>query len=220
MALTRRPVRHAARGLPIVRKNTVRLPGDIAHRVRAGHPWVYREALGPRALVAEPGTSIDCIDEDGEFVGRGLYDGDSAIALRVFTRNPEVPIDGKLIAERVRAAVALRKRLLDLDKLGGVRLINAESDGLPGIVVERYADYLVVQLYSSAVMGLRDELYNALEAELSPKAIYEQRRFKSLGGEAPRQVAAELVHSSGPGTKLRGHLVALLSWPSTGRPRS
>src|SRR5215510_955233 len=96
-----------ARGLPIVRKNTVRLPGDIAHRIRAGHPWVYREALGPRALVVEPGAVIDCIDQDGEFVGRGLYDSDSVIALRVFVRKPDVAIGGRLIADRVRAAIGL-----------------------------------------------------------------------------------------------------------------
>jgi 23S rRNA (cytosine1962-C5)-methyltransferase len=196
MASPHRPVRRPARGLPIVRKNTVRLPGDVAHRVRAGHPWVYREALGPRPLFAEPGTAIDCVDEDGEFVGRGLYDGDSAIALRVFVRKPDIAIDGKLVRDRVRAAVALRRRLIDLDKLGSARLINAESDGLPGIVVERYADYLVVQLFTGAVLGLRDDLHDALEAELAPKAIYEQRRFKSLGGEAPRQVAAELVRGA------------------------
>lgn len=196
MASPRRPDRRLARGLPIVRKNTVRLPGDIAHRVRAGHPWVYREALGPRALVAEPGAVIDCVDEDGEFVGRGLYDSDSVIALRVFVRKPDVAIDGKLIADRVRAAIGLRRRLVDMDRLGSLRLVNAESDGLPGIVVERYADYLVVQLFTGAALGLRDDLYDALSAELAPKAIYEQRRFKSLGGEAPRQAAAELVRGS------------------------
>ncbi len=197
MVLPRRPVRRPApRGLPIVRKNTVRLPGDVAHRIRAGHPWVYREALGPRPLIAEPGTAIDCVDEDGEFVGRGLYDGDSAIALRVFVRKPDVSIDGKLIGERVRAAIALRRRVIDLDKLGSARLINAECDGLPGIVVERYGDYLVVQLFTGAVLGLREELYDALEAELHCKAIYEQRRFRSLGGEAPRQAAAELMRGT------------------------
>lgn len=179
-----------------MRKNTVRLPGEVAHRVRTGHPWVYREALGPRPLTPEPGTAIDIVDDEGEFVGRGLYDGDSAIALRVFTRNPDTQIDDKLVAERVRSAIALRRRLLDFDRLQSLRLINAESDGLPGIVVERYADYLVVQLFTSAVTNLRDGLYAALEAELSPKAIYEQRRYRSLGGEAPRQVAAELVRGS------------------------
>jgi 23S rRNA (cytosine1962-C5)-methyltransferase len=181
------------RGAPIVRKNTVRLALDVAHRVRAGHPWVYREALGPRPLTPEPGTAIDVIDDDGEFVGRGLYDSDSAIALRIFTRNPDRAIDATLIAERIKAAVALRERLLDLSKLGNVRLVNAEADGLPGIVVDRYADYLVVQLFTSAVEKLRDDLYNALEAKLSPKAIYEQRRYRSLGGEAPRQAGADLV---------------------------
>ncbi|MGE5181029.1 MAG: class I SAM-dependent rRNA methyltransferase, partial [Acidobacteriota bacterium] len=181
------------RDAPIVRKNTVRLPGDIAHRVRIGHPWVYREALGPRPLTPEPGTAIELVDEEGEFVARGLYDADSAIAVRVFVRNPDVAIDGKLVRDRVRAAIALRKRFSDLERLGCVRLVNAESDGLPGIVVERYGDYLVTQLFTAAVAPLRDELYDALVAELQPKAIYEQRRFRPLGGDAPRQAGADLV---------------------------
>ncbi|HEU0031845.1 MAG TPA: class I SAM-dependent rRNA methyltransferase [Kofleriaceae bacterium] len=191
-----RPGRRPARGLPIVRKNTVRLPGDIAHRIRAGHPWVYREALGPRPLTHDPGTAIDVVDDEGEFVGRGLYDADSAIALRVFVRRPDIQIDAELIRQRVKAAIALRQRLLDLGKLGAVRLVNAESDGLPGIVVDRYGEYLVVQLFTSAVQNLRAMLYDALESELHPIAIYEQRRFKSLGGEAPRQAAAELVRGT------------------------
>jgi len=192
----RRPGRRPQRGAPIVRKNTVRLPAEIAHRIRAGHPWVYREALGPRAMSPEPGTSIDLIDEEGEFVGRGLYDSDSAIALRVFTRSPDRAIDGALVRERVRGAIALRRRLIDLEKLGCVRYINAEADGLPGIVVERYGEYLVVQLFTAAVANLREDLYNALVAELKPIAIYEQRRYRSLGGEAPRQAGADLVRGT------------------------
>ncbi|MGE0872316.1 MAG: class I SAM-dependent rRNA methyltransferase [Kofleriaceae bacterium] len=178
-----------------MRKNTVRLAGDVARRIAAGHPWVYREAVG-RALSAEPGAPIDLVDDEGEFVGRGLYDSDSVIAVRVFTRNQDAAIDGALLHQRVRSAVALRRRIVDFERLGCLRVINAESDGLPGIVVERYGDYLVVQLFTGAIAMLRDELYNALEAELSPKAIYEQRRYRSLGGEAPRQAAAELVRGN------------------------
>jgi len=188
--------RRPQRSLPIVRKNTVRLAGDIAQRIRAGHPWVYREALGARPLAVEPGTVIDLVDDEGEFVGRGLYDADSAIALRVFARNPETAIDAALIAQRVNGAIELRKRLLDLSRLGATRVVNAESDGLPGITVDRYNDYLVVQLYTAAVAGLRGALYDALEAALHPVAIYEQRRFKSLAGDAPRQAAAELVRGT------------------------
>jgi len=189
------PIQRRGRRAPVgahVRKNTVRLPADIAHRVRAGHPWVYREVLGPRPLAPEPGTQIDLIDPEGEFVGRGLYDADSIIALRVFARNPDVQIDGELVRERVRAAIALRGKVTS-SALGCVRLVNAEADGLPGIVVDRYGDYLVVQLFTGAVANLRDELYDALVAELAPKAIYEQRRYRSLGGEAPRQAGADLV---------------------------
>lgn len=176
-----------------VRKNTVRLSQDVAHRVRSGHPWVYREALGPRLLAPEPGTTIDLVDPDGEFVGRGLYDADSIIALRVFVRNPNIKIDGALITERVRAAVALRKRIVANDTLQCMRLINAEADGLPGIVVEKYGDYLVLQLYTAAIVNVRDELLDALMATVQPKAIYEQRRYRSLGGDAPRQAGADLV---------------------------
>ena len=184
--------RRSGRTLPIVRRNTIRLAPDVAQRVRAGHPWVYREALGPRPT--EPGTTIDLIDPDGEFVGRGLFDADSAIAVRVFVRRPDMAIDGDLIATRVRAAVALRATIgVDRDKLQAIRLVNGESDGLPGVAVDRYGDYLVVQLFTAAVGGLRDALYGALEAECKPIAIYEQRRYKSLGGESPRQPAAELV---------------------------
>jgi 23S rRNA (cytosine1962-C5)-methyltransferase len=196
MAQPRRSLRRPVRGAPIVRKNTVRLSGDVASRVRLGHPWVYREALGPRPISPEPGTTIDLVDPDGEFVGRALYDGDSAIALRVFVRKPDIAIDGQLIRDRVKTAIALRKRTVDLDKLGCVRLVNGESDGLPGFVVGRYGDFLVVQLYSASIANLRDDFYAALEAELSPKAIYEQRRYRSLGGEAPRQAAAELVRGN------------------------
>ena len=61
--LTRRRRREDA---PIVRKNTIRLPGDVARRIRLGHPWVYREALGPRPMHAEAGTTIDLVDGSGE----------------------------------------------------------------------------------------------------------------------------------------------------------
>jgi 23S rRNA (cytosine1962-C5)-methyltransferase len=189
------PIQRRGRRAPIgaqVRKNTVRLPGDIAHRVRAGHPWVYREVLGPRAFTPEMGTSIDLVDPDGEFVGRALYDADSTIALRVFVRNPDIQIDGQLIRDRLKAALALRAKTTS-SALGCVRLVNAEADGLPGIVVEKYGDYLVVQLYTGAVAHLRDDLCDALVEQVKPSAIYEQRRYRSLGGEAPRQAGADLV---------------------------
>lgn len=190
----RRP-RRPVHGAPIVRKNTIRLAPDVAHRIRAGHPWVYREAMG-RPISPEPGTIIDMVDADGEFVGRGLYDADNTISIRVFSRNPDVAIDAQLVRDRITAAIALRTRVVDSTRLGATRLVHGEADGLPGIVVDRYGRFLVVQLFTAAVAALRDDLYDALMADLAPEAIYEQRRYRSLGGEAPRQAGADLVRGT------------------------
>ncbi len=191
----RRSRRRPMMGAPIVRRNTVRVPFDVARHLRAGHPWVYREALGPRGLRDEPGTVLDVVNGDGELCGRGLCEGEGAIAIRMWT-NDDRAVDARLVAARVKAAIALRRRFLDFTALECVRLVNGESDGLPAIAVERYGEYLVVQLFSPALRqapALYAALYDALEAELAPRGIYEQRRHRSLGGEAPRQAGAELV---------------------------
>jgi 23S rRNA (cytosine1962-C5)-methyltransferase len=206
-------------GGPIVRRNTVRLPHDVARRVRLGHPWIYREALGARPLREEPGAVLDLVDPDGEPIGRGLFEPEGAIAIRVITRDDRA-VDAGLCAERVKAAIALRRRFFDFDKQQSMRVINSEGDGLPAIVVERYGDYLVTQLFSQSVEALVPAVYDALEAELKPKAIYEQRRYRSLGGEAPRQAAAELVRGAAAPVELEVKEGDLAFWCDVTAPLS
>jgi 23S rRNA (cytosine1962-C5)-methyltransferase len=170
---------------PIVRRGTLRLPHEVARRVRAGHPWVFRETAG-RILKEKPGDPVELVDWDGEFVGRGICDGEGVIAVRVMTRDPSETIGTQLVGRRVASAVALRRRCLDFARQQAIRLIHGESDGLPAISVDRYGDYLVAQFFSSAMLRYRDTLFDALEREVKPAAIYEQRRFRSLGGEAPK----------------------------------
>ncbi len=211
--------RRGRESAPIVRRGTVRLQHDVARRVRAGHPWVYREALS-RALRDSPGSTLELVDWDGDFVGKGLFDGDSAIAVRVVTRQPDVELEPELFAARVRAAIAHRRRLLDFDRYQACRLVNAESDGVPAVVLERYGDYIVAQLFTPAVMQFRDAIYDAVTAELAPKAIYEQRRFKSLAGEAPRQAAAELVRGNPAPVELEVREGELRFWVDVTAPLS
>jgi 23S rRNA (cytosine1962-C5)-methyltransferase len=178
----------------MVRRGTLRLPHEVARRIRLGHPWVYREAIDPRRVVNEqPGNPVELVDWDGDFVGRGLFDGETAIAVRVMTRDPRAEVGPELVRRHARAAIALRRRFLDLEVEQSMRIINGESEGLPAVFVDRYADYLVAQVYSSAALRLLPPLYDLLMDELAPRAIYEQRRFKSLGGDAPPRAAAELV---------------------------
>lgn len=182
-------------GAPIVRRGTVRLAQDVARHVRIGHPWVYREALGSRALREKPGNPIDLVDGEGGFVGRAVYDGETAIAARVVARDAAEVVGPELFRSRARAAVDFRRRLFDFERHQNLRLINAESDGVPAMVVERYADYLVSQLYSPAALSYAPAIYDGLEDALAPTAIYEQRRFRPLAGESPRG-GAELVRGS------------------------
>ena len=177
---------------PVVRRGTIRLQHEVARRVRLGHPWVYREAIA-RTIREEAGNPVELVDWDGEFVARGLWDGESAISVRVMTRNPQRAIDAQLVAGRVRSAIELRRRTLDLDTEQAVRLVHGESDGLPALFVDRYGDHLVCQVYASCAVPLLPALYDALEAELTPAAIYEQRRTRPLSGDAPPRAAAELV---------------------------
>jgi len=178
----------------MVRRGTLRLPHEVARRIRLGHPWVYREAIDPRRVVNEqPGNPVELVDWDGDFVGRGLFDGETAIAVRVMTRDERQEIGPELVRRHARAAIAMRRRFLDFDSEQSMRLVNGESEGLPAVFVDRYADYLVVQVQSSAALRLLPPLYDFLMQEVAPRAIYEQRRFKSLGGEAPPRAAADLV---------------------------
>ncbi|WP_428263569.1 class I SAM-dependent rRNA methyltransferase [Haliangium sp.] len=205
-------------GRPIVRRGTVRLQYDVARRIRLGHPWVYREAVGSRPLREAPGAPIELVDDNGDFLARGIFDGESAIAVRVMTRDPDERIGPEMIRARVASAVALRRRLLDWDGLESMRLINGEADGLPAVVVERYGRYLVIQLFTPAFNDYREALYDALEAELSPAAIYEQRRFRSLAGDAPR--AAELVRGSPAPVEFEVSEGALRFWVDVTAPLS
>jgi 23S rRNA (cytosine1962-C5)-methyltransferase len=195
----RRPGSRQARGKqskpgPMVRRGTLRLQHEVARRIRLGHPWVYREALDPRRAMREaPGDVVELVDWDGEFVARGIWDGESAISVRVVTRDPREEIAPALVRARVAAAIAMRRRHIDLDREEVVRLVHGESDGLPALFVDRYGDYLVCQVYASCALKLLPPVLDALEAELKPRAIYEQRRTRSLAGEAPSRAAAELV---------------------------
>jgi 23S rRNA (cytosine1962-C5)-methyltransferase len=176
---------------PRVRRGTVRVPPDVAARLRAGHPFLFREALGSRPLREPAGEVLEVLDAAGEFVGRGLYDPEGVVALRIVTRDPGEAIDAAAVKRRVEAARRLRLELMRADDTA-YRVLHGEGDFLPGVTVDRYGDHLVAHLYSPAVEPLREWLYDALEAAWAPRSIYEQRRYRPLGAhtqEAPRAPA-------------------------------
>ena len=176
-------------GAPRVRRGTVRVAAEVATRIRCGHPYLFRDALGSRPLQQNAGDLVEIVDPAGEFVAKGLYDPAGAIAVRVVSRNPDGVFDAESIARRVESAKRLREQVLPADGSDTYRVVHSEGDGIPGVTVDRYADHLVVHLYSAAVEGFRDALYDALEKTWKPRAIYEQRRFRPQTGEGQREPA-------------------------------
>ncbi|MBK9072997.1 MAG: class I SAM-dependent rRNA methyltransferase [Myxococcales bacterium] len=176
-----------------MQKHVVRLEEDAARRVRLGHPWVTKEMLPRKPGL--PGEVVTLLDDEGQFIGRALVD-DGQIALRVFSRREQDNYDAAFVTGAVKRAVEMRTALGFLAGASSFRVINGENDGLPGVAVERYGDFLVAQFSSAIAWENRAWLYDALMAHSPCKGIYEQRRFRPLGGEAPNQASADLVRGT------------------------
>jgi 23S rRNA (cytosine1962-C5)-methyltransferase len=134
---------------------------DLSRHLRAGHPWVFRKAVekAPRDLPA--GAVVDVV-EQGRFVARGYYDPLSAIAVRILTRDAAEAVDAALWRNRVARAAALRAELVS--GTTGFRLVHGESDGLPGVVVDRYGSFAVLKLYSAGLTPWRGDIVEAVRA--------------------------------------------------------
>lgn len=149
----------------------VELHRTHAAPVAAGHPWVFAQAVARVRGTPQPGDDVEVVDPSGKLLGRGFWSPDSAIVVRLLTRG-ERAIDEQFLRERIAAARKVRA-LVELPSAAsdGYRLIHAEGDGLPGLIVDVYGDVLVVQLLTLG-MAMRKELVTrALVDALAPRAI-------------------------------------------------
>ena len=126
-----------------------------------GHLWIFSGALQQPPHWIESGGLVDVKSSTGKFVARGYYNARTDIAIRILTRNQEEGIDEAFFQKRITEAVALRQ-VFDPDVTNAYRLINAEGDGLPGLVVDRYAEIVVAQIHTLGMERLRPQLFEAL----------------------------------------------------------
>jgi 23S rRNA (cytosine1962-C5)-methyltransferase len=138
------------------------------------HPWVFSGAVARTQGFVGRGDAVDIADSAGTWLARGTWSSGSQIRARVFTWQPDEPLDQDLLRTRLERAIRAR-RLLGYDgEDSAYRLVYAESDGLPGLIVDRYGPYLVVQLLTQG-MAARAELLAHLLADLTgARGIYER----------------------------------------------
>ena len=140
-------------------------------RLRNGHIWVYSNEVdsGRSPLTQfEAGQQVCIIANDGKPLGNGYVNPHSLIAARLVSRLTSHQLDRSLLVHRLNIALALRQRLFDKPFY---RLVYGESDGLPGLVVDRFGDLLVVQLNTAGMEAVKGALLEALEKVLKPAAI-------------------------------------------------
>jgi len=149
----------------------LRLGKDQDRRLRAGHLWVYSNEVDTEATPLkgfEPGQAVNIENAQGRWQGLGYVNPNSLICARLVTRSRDFSLDGSLLVHRIKVALALRERLHDKPYY---RLLFGEADGIPGVVVDRYGDYLAVQITTAGMELLKDALVAALVKVLKPAGI-------------------------------------------------
>jgi 23S rRNA (cytosine1962-C5)-methyltransferase len=139
-------------------------------RILSGHPWIYRADVAD-ASDAEPGAVVRVVDRRKRSWGQALYSSRSQIALRMVTRESR-DFDRAFLAERIAAAAAYRKIVAEATE--AYRLVAAEGDLLPSLIVDRYGDYLVVQTLSQGMDRLKPTIVEILQEQFTPRAIVER----------------------------------------------
>lgn len=142
--------------------------------LRRRHPWVF--SRGIQRVEGKPslGETVEIFDHKGEWLARGAFSPQSQIRVRVWTFDRNEAIDVNFFIKRLKTAQGLRDILADRDGLTGYRLIAAESDGLPGITIDRYQDFLVCQLLSAGAEAQKEALIEALNTCYPECSIYER----------------------------------------------
>lgn len=142
--------------------------------LRRRHPWIFSGAVERVDGEPEAGGTVDVVDAQQRFVARAAFSPSSQIRARVWTFDRDERVDAAFFRRRLAAAVDTRRRLGLLEPNGACRLVFSESDGLPGLIVDRYARYVVCQFMSAGADRWRDEIVDAIAELLTPDGIYER----------------------------------------------
>src|SRR5262249_2182350 len=155
---------------PTSARPTIVLKAGEHKRVLTGHPWIYSNEviMDAAAKTLTAGSLVRIVSHDGRAVGTAMFSPRPLIAARLFSRDLTAAIDRDFLAARLSRALALRNKLFQAPHY---RLIHAEADGLPGTIIDRFGDTVVVQINTAGMELLQPALLAALDAVVAPSTV-------------------------------------------------
>jgi 23S rRNA (cytosine1962-C5)-methyltransferase len=149
------------------------------------HPWVFSQAITHIPEGLQPGEPLRLVSQGGEFLASGYFASYGQIAVRIWGYDDDEPVDESFFARRIEKAYGLRRTYVESPSTDAYRLINGENDLLPGLVVDKYSDYLVLQFHTKGIQLWKEWIVAAFERVIRPKGIYERsdvaaRRIEGL----------------------------------------
>ncbi|MCK9361500.1 class I SAM-dependent rRNA methyltransferase [Patescibacteria group bacterium] len=161
--------------------------------LRAGHPWVFSNAID--TIEGKPGAGDLVIvrSQAGEAVGLGTWNGLNSIRVRILDRDANRLIDANYFAERFAELDEWKRSHLP-EATDGYRVVHAEADGLPGLIVDRYADVLVFQIHTVGMDRFRGEIVEALVTTFKPKAVVERSDVEARNREGLMPLPPNIHH--------------------------
>ena len=163
----------------------INLTAGKTHAVERGNPWIYTDEIENFAGSYENGDIVEVRNAKGFFVGRGFINDQSKIAVRILTRDPAGAVDGELIRRRLHQAAAYRRDIMPGAE--AYRLVYGESDFLPGLTIDRYGDYYVLQSLALGIDRFKGVIVEILTGEFGAKGVIERSdvRVRELEGMQP-----------------------------------
>lgn len=160
--------------------------------LRRKHPWVFASAINEFKGKARNGDTVDIVSSEGDFLGRAAWSAKSQIQARVWTFDQNESVDNGFFLRRLEQAAALRADLIEKQQLNGYRLVAGESDGLPGVTIDKYDTVLVCQLLSAGAEKQRDKIVWALKKRYPDCSILERSDVTVRAKEGLEQIIQPL----------------------------
>jgi len=149
----------------------VHLKRKIANRIAGGHPWIFANEVEKIEGDLQPGAIVDVYFHDGKFVGKGYFNPQSQIIIRLLTHDKKVEINDEFFLNKFKECWAYRQKLGYVENC---RLVFGEADGLPQLIIDKFNDYFVIQSLALGIDLWKPAIVKALQTVFKPKGIFER----------------------------------------------